>query len=82
MQGPSAGFGGQAGWPPPKPAFASFVLGLYLSLFHSLVISIMIVVGTEISSGERARASKRVAMQACTVDRFPIPYSNRTVYTV
>jgi len=27
MQGPSAGFGGQAGWPPPKPA--SFVLGLY-----------------------------------------------------
>jgi len=41
MQGPSAGFGGQAGWPPPKPAFASFVLGLYSSLFHSLIISII-----------------------------------------
>jgi hypothetical protein len=37
MQGPSAGFGGQAGWPPPKPA--SFVLGLYSSLFHSSIIS-------------------------------------------
>jgi hypothetical protein len=40
----------------------------------------MIVVGTEILSGGRARASKRVAMQACTVDRFPVPYRNRTVF--
>jgi len=39
----------------------------------------MIVVGTEIPSGGRARASKRVAMQACKVDRFPVPYRNRTV---
>jgi len=39
----------------------------------------MIVVGTEISSGGRAHASKRVAMQACTVDRFPVPYRTVTV---
>jgi len=58
----------------------------------------MIVVGTENSSGGRARASKRVAMQACTVNRFSVPepyfhfdriirfrivpYRNRTIYTV
>jgi len=41
----------------------------------------MIVVGTEISSGGRARASKRVAMQACTINRFPVPYRNRTVFS-
>ena len=41
MQGPSAGFEGQAGWPPPKPAFASFVLGLNSSLFHSFIMSLM-----------------------------------------
>ena len=43
----------------------------------------MIVVGTETLSGGRARASKRVAMQACTVDRFdrfPVPYRNRTIF--
>jgi hypothetical protein len=39
----------------------------------------MIVVGTEIWNGGRARASKRVAMQACTVDRFPVPYRTGTV---
>jgi len=39
----------------------------------------MINVGTEISSGGRARALKRVAMQACTVDQFPVPYRTGTV---
>jgi len=80
MQGPSAGFGGQAGWPSPKPAF--FVLGLFVS-FLNYKYNIMIVVGTETLSGGRARASKRVAMQACTVDRFdrfPVPYRNRTIF--
>jgi len=42
----------------------------------------MIVVGTEISSGGRARASIWVAMQACTVNRFPVPYRNRTIFHI
>ena len=82
MQGPSAGFGGQAGWPPPKPAFCLFCVGplfIFVS-FLNYKYNIMIVVGTEISSGGRARASKRVAMQACTVDQSPVPYRNRTVF--
>jgi len=65
----------------PTLLFCVGPLFIFVS-FLNYKYNTMIVVGTEISSGGRARASKRVAMQACTVDRFPVPYRNRTIYTV
>jgi len=69
----------QAGLPQSLPLPLLCWASIHLC-FIPYKYNIMIVVGTEIWSGGRARASKRVAMQACTVDRFPVPYRYRIVF--
>jgi hypothetical protein len=84
MQGPLAGFGGQAGWPPPKPAFASFVLGLYSSLFHSLFIEYNDKCwdgNFEWRTGTRLKTGGHASLYGRPVSRT-VPYWNRTVFPV